>query len=414
MYEQKYLGSNISLVKGHNLQAILLTFLLNERISRVELAQKTALSTTTITNLTAELLEQGIIVEVEGEPRHERRKVGRPRKLLRIVPHARYAVGVHIGIGVFRVAVTNLRAEIICNNMERFDLATPAEVVLNSICDLIDKTLLQSGVDRERVIGVGVGASGLVNHATGVNVLAPSLNWHNLDIKAPLEARLSLPVCVENNVRTMALAEAFFGAGRGVDVLAFVYGRTGVGAGFVVNGRLFRGSEAGAGEIGHTIVVPRGGDECSCGNRGCLETLVSEKVLIKQAHKLASENPNSILADHLRQESLSRPIDNIFLAAREGDQLARQMIEERAYYLGIALANLVNVLNPQLILLGGMFAEGYDLFQPTAEETMRSAAFAGMGEKVQLKTTSFGWRAGVLGGASLALTTLFYLQATSV
>lgn len=411
---QNIQGSNISIVKAHNLQAILLSLLQHSRVSRVELAEKTCLSTTTITNLTAELLEQGIIVEEGDKTTEERRKVGRPRTLLQIIPDARYAVGVHIGIGILRVAVTNLHAEVVHNNDMPIDRATPAEVVLQSIGDLIETTIRQSGVDVARIIGVGVGASGLVDHTTGVNVLAPRLNWHNVDIRAPLQNRIGLPVYVENNVRAMALAEAFFGAGRGIDVLAFVYGRIGVGAGFIVNGRLFRGSGAGAGEIGHTIVIPKGGDECVCGNRGCLETLVSETVLIQQAETLASINPHSILADYLGGESTVRPIDRVFNAARDGDRLARKMIEESAFYLGIALANLVNVLNPQLILLGGIFAEAYDLFQPVAEDTMCKNAVAGLGDNVQLKPASFGWQTGVLGGASLVLTTRFYLQATSI
>jgi glucokinase len=280
--------------------------------------------------------------------------------------------------------------------------------VLEKITDSTNVLILESGIDRDRILGVGVGASGLVDYTTGVNVLAPRLNWRDIAIQSSLEPEVGLPVCVENNVRTMALGEGFFGAGRGANVLAFVYGRVGVGAGIVVGGHIFRGSGAGAGEIGHMIMVPEGGDRCSCGNTGCLETLISEPVLIREAETLAAATPDSLLASYLRRDDDLRPIERIFSAARAGDEAAQRLIKERSCYLGIALANLVNTLNPELILLGGMFAEMHELILPVAERVMRERSFGGLGEKVRLQPTTFGWRAGVIGASSLALTNYFY------
>jgi predicted NBD/HSP70 family sugar kinase len=277
---------------------------------------------------------------------------------------------------------------------------------------LIEQTISQSGVERSRIIGVGVGASGLVNYQTGVNVLAPNLGWHSVPIKQHLENALNLPTTVDNNVRAMAVGEAFFGLGRDVDSIAFVYGRVGVGAGFVFDGKVFRGSSTGAGEIGHMIMLPKGGETCRCGNRGCLETLVSEPVIVKQALLLAKKKPNSLLASYLtNNQNGSRPIERIFEAARQGDTATCEMIQERAAYLGLALANLVNMLNPDLIILGGVFAQGQDLILPTALKTLQETAFGHMGEKVRLQTTGFGWNAGVIGAAALALINFFYYQA---
>ena len=330
--------------------------------------------------------------------------------MLRLVPSARYAVGVHIGVGIFRVAITNLIAEIIYNEIATFDLTSPPDTVIKDIVRLIDVVIRKSKIDRDRVIGVGVGASGLVSCEEGIIVLAPRLGWESVPIQQFMEAQLDLPVCVDNNVRTMALAEAIFGDGRGVGILAFVYGRIGVGAGIVVNGQVFRGSGAGAGEIGHTTVIPRGGETCTCGNTGCLETLLSEPVWIRNAEAIAVSHPDSLLASYLRRDDDRSPIELILAAATDGDKLAKRFIEDRSCYLGIALANLVNVLNPELIILGGMFAQGSDLILPIAEAKMRQAAFAGLGENVRLAATSFGWRAGVIGAAALSLTTFFYQQ----
>lgn len=410
MNDLTFLGSNITLVKAHNLRAILLSLLHEGSISRVELAEITSLSTTTVTNLISELLEQGIVIEEGLEETTGRRRVGRPRTALHLVADARFAVGVHIGIGLFRVTVTDLFAEMICSNIVQFKLETPPEQVLDTIARWIEKTIDDSHVTRQRIIGVGIGASGLVNYRTGVNILAPSLKWRDVPVRAILAGKLNFPVVVDNNVRTMALAEAFFGAGRGVNSLAFVYGRVGVGAGFVVGGQIFRGSSAGAGEIGHTIVIPEGGLLCRCGKHGCLETLVSETSLISLAEEIARSEPDGLLSQHLKQLDGNRPIERIFAAARAGDENTRAMIERQARYLGMALANLVNVINPELILLGGMFAQGEELILPVAERVMRELSFAGLGEKVRVEPTSFGWRAGVVGAAALALSTFFYQQ----
>lgn len=412
MIKHNYLGSNINLVKEHNLQAILLSLLSEDRISRVQLARMTSLSTTTITNLVTELIEQGVVVDEGSQTPEGSRGVGRPRTSLRLVPEAHYAVGIHIGIGLFRVAVADLFARMICNKIHHFDLATHPDDVLDQMAEAIEEIIVCAEIDRRRVIGVGVGASGLVNYQTGVNILAPNLGWRNVPIRAHLQARLNLPVEVDNNVRAMASGEAFFGLGRGIDSLAFVYGRIGVGAGFVFGGEVFRGSNTGAGEIGHTIILPEGGEPCRCGKRGCLETLVSEPVLVRQAQALADENPGGMLAAYLNHSEPANLSEQIFKAARQGDLAARGLIEHLGYYLGIALANLVNTLNPQLILLGGVFAQGQDLILPPATQTMRDMAFAGMGERVMVRTSSFGWSAGVVGAASLALTRFFYQQSS--
>ncbi len=403
-------GSNINLVKMHNLRAVLLTLLHEGSLSRVQIARRTSLSNTTITNLISELLEAGIVVE-EGQPGAARqRKVGRPRTLLRLVPDARFVVGIHIGIGMLRVAVANLYAEIVHHNLQRFDVSLPPEAVVEKLVDLVCLTLHESGVEYSRVLGVGAGASGLVDHHQGINLLAPNLGWHDVPLKQMLQERLNLPVVVDNNVRVMALGEALYGAGRGVNVLAFVYGRVGVGAGFVVDGQIFHGSSAGAGEIGHTIILSEGGTLCRCGNTGCLETLISETAIIAQAGQLAARDPSGILAKALKRRSSETRIERIFSAAREGDQPTRLMLKEQGHYLGLALANLVNVLNPELIILGGIFAQAEDLLLPAVEATLRQRAFGRLGETVRLQVTGFGWRAGVTGAAALALAAFFYHQ----
>ena len=404
-----FAGSNISNVKAHNLQAILRTLLHQGAVSRVRIAQLTGLSTTTITNLVAELSDQGIVVEDGRGPIHSG-GVGRPRIPVRLVPSARYAVGVHIGVGDIRVAVADLFGQV--QNYLTMSHAphAPAEEVLDRVADLVEQTISTAEVDREMVVGLGVGASGLVDPYTGINVLAPNLNWRNLPIGDIFAGRLGLPVCVDNNVRAMALAEAMFGAAQEINTLAFVYARVGVGAGFVMEGNIYRGSRAGAGEIGHTTIVMDGGLPCRCGNTGCLETLVSEPEILRLAQDLAVHHPQSILATKL-SDSSKPAIEQVFEAARAGDKETQAMIQERAHYMGIALANLVNSLNPDMIIMGGLFAAGHDVLLPQVEKTMRRCAFANLGDSVELRVTTFGRQVGMIGAAALALDAFFYQQA---
>jgi len=208
------------------------------------------------------------------------------------------------------------------------------------------------------------------------------------------------------------LAEAMFGAAQNVNTLAFVYARVGVGAGFVIEGNVYRGSRAGAGEIGHTTIIADGGATCRCGNTGCLETLVSEPEIIRLARDLAARHPESVLAAKL-SDSSKPAIEQIFEAARIGDREIQTMLRERAHYMGIALANLVNSVNPNMIIMGGLFAAGHDVMLPQVEETMRQRAFANLGDSVELRVTTFGRKVGMIGAAALALDTFFYQQSVS-
>ena len=403
-------GSNINLVKAHNLRVVLLTLLNEPSLSRVQLARRTRLSNTTITNLVSELIDQGIVSEESASPTSgkEIRPVGRPRTGIHLEPGARFVVGVHIGVGKFRVAIANLRCEIQYKQEHQFDITLPAPKVLAQIVLCIEDTIAASQVARDRILGVGVGASGLIDFQSGINVLAPNLNWRNVPLKDYLCAALNLPVVVDNNARVMALGESNFGAGRDANSLVFVYGRIGVGAGLTFQGQVYRGSSMGAGEIGHTIMLLQGGEPCRCGNSGCLETLVSEVAILRQAEQIARLNTDGILAQTMRERQDLDPIEQVFTSARQGDEATCRLLAERAYYLGVALVNLVNLYNPELILLGGIFAQGQDFFVEPVRNMVRECSFGGMGKGVRVQASSYAWKAGVVGAAALALMTFLY------
>jgi len=322
---------------------------------------------------------------------------------------ARQAVGVHIGGGIYRIAIVNLRNEILFHRMGDYDIKDPADVVLDLIAERIDQLLDECQICRENVIGVGIGAPGLVNFKTGVIGFAKNQGWHNVPVGSLFASRLNLPVIVENNVRAMAMGEALFGCGRDVSTLLFLYGRLGVAAGIVVDRHIYRGINLGAGEIGHTFIIQQRKDGGQVEEYRTLEELVSAPALIIQAQKAVSEFPESYLGRTLQDAVDNEAIERIFEAARQGDSQAAQIVNQSARYLGLALVNAINFINPELILLGGMFAQGEDLYLPVIKEMVSRLSFAGMGDRVEICSTSFGWRAGLLGASALALAHFFYL-----
>jgi len=402
-------GINSSDIKLHNISAILLNLLHNENVSRVSLAQLIGVSTATITNLVAELVAQGLIIE-EGFVRHNgQANVGRPQKALSLVPNARYAIGIHIDVGRVNITLTNIYGQILEKDSFEHQLNTAWHQVMNQIVIAAETVVRKSNIDQNDIVGAGVAASGLIDPKTGVNVIAPNLNWHDVPIRDYLQSKLNMPVQVENNVRAMALGEALFGKLTHINVMAFIYARVGVGAGLITNGQIYRGAGSGAGEIGHTVVSVQS-------NMGIhiqtLESLFSEPAIMKSVKTLVNQHPNSILAENINQHGAT--LSTVFKAALAGDELVTILLEERAHYFGIALANLVNIFNPELIVLGGIFTHEKGLLIPVIRKTLKDYAFANLSDNSHLQVTDFGQDAGMVGAAALALDSFFYRPVTQL
>jgi predicted NBD/HSP70 family sugar kinase len=396
-------GSNSSDLKSNNISAILLALLYNSNISRVYLAQLLGVSNATITNLVSELVEQGYIeeaglVRIDGQ-------VGRPQRALTLVENARFVLTVHIDVGTVYIGLANILGKLVDTTSFEHSVDSAWQSVLNQVLDNIQELLERNPINQQHIIGIGVAASGLVDVEHGVNVFAPNLKWHDVPIRAYLEERLHYPVFVDNNVRAMAFGEAMFGIARDVNSLVFIYGRVGVGAGLVVNGQLYRGAGAGAGEIGHTMLLMTN-DDTDSPTMLTLEKLVSESAILRSAKQFIESHPDCELAQRTQATPLT--LNLIFETAREGDAATQTLLDKHAFYLGVALANVVNIYNPELIVVGGIFSRGHDVLLPKVQAVMRQYAFANLGENVTICQTQFGQQAGMIGSAALALDRFFY------
>lgn len=309
-----------------------------EGLSRASLARISGLSPSTVTSITASLLEDGYLLEDEpstSEPLG-RGPIGRPATMLRVDPDAGHAIGIKVTAGNLTAAVTDLAARSLgIATIPRGRESDPTGVA-RLFETAVTEALEAAGVTSEKLVGVGIGVPGIVHPETRRVADSPLLEWAHLDLVGLLEERLGLPVLLDNDVNTLTVAQQLFGAGRGLAHFLVVTTGRGIGMGVVVNGVIHRGSHGGAGEIGHVQVVPNGPD-CWCGRRGCLEAVAAEPAIVRE-----------VLASTGR---LVAPADIAAMADRERG--VADILERAGRHIGRAVAGITTVLDPQRVVISG-------------------------------------------------------------
>jgi glucokinase len=255
--------------------------------------------------------------------------------------------------------------------------------------------------DKLPVVAAAIMVPGAVDCDKAVVLQAPNLpSLVNFELKAELERRLGWPVFIENDANAAAVGEMWMGAARGCcDVISVTLG-TGVGGGVILDGKLWRGSHGSAGEIGHTTVDPFSGLKCKCGNTGCLELFASATAIVRMTRENLSLFPESTL----KSEGLTAA--KVYEAGRNGDELALAVFQRFGMYLGIGLANLINLIDPQIIVISGGAVNGWDLFAPEMYRQVEERAFRTTAQQVKIARAECGDNAGLLGAARLARTGL--------
>lgn len=286
--------------------------------------------------------------------------------------------------------------------LARARIATPSggpDPVVAAIMDSSRTVVARAGLALAAVGGVGVGAPGPMDPATGVVFEPPNLpGWRDVPLAEILAPRLRLPVFVENDANAAALGERWAGAGVGVDDLAYITISTGIGGGLILDGRLYHGAAGTAGEIGH-MVIESGGPRCNCGRFGCLEALASGSAIARDARAAVQSGAATILAS-LPDEALTA--EAVARAAWDGDPVGRQIYARAAAALGIGVTNLVNLLNPAMVILGGGVARAGELIFAPVRRIVREEAFERPGSAVQIVPAALGEDAGAIGAAAVA------------
>ncbi|HWG27213.1 ROK family transcriptional regulator [Actinospica sp.] len=325
-------------------------------LSRTQLAQRSGLSQSTVTKVVNPLIEAGFV----GETGEHSVGIGRPQRLLEVAADRRAAIGVKIGPGAVTGVLTDLRAQVLGQRTRPLTAGHDPSAALSAAAAVVWDLLAGHAGAREKLIGVGVGLGGHVAAADGRVVRSGVLGWTDVEVSAPLAAATGVPTVIGNDVDTLAVAERWFGAGRDVEGFALVTVGPGVGCGLFLGGELVTGVGGLAGELGH-IPMQAGGRACTCGNRGCLETLASDDAVLRRI----AENGGHCTG-----------IEDAVAAAREGDARAIAAFEAMGDALGRGLATLCNLVNPGRIVLAGERAGAFDLFGEACTRAWRAHAFS--------------------------------------
>ncbi|WP_246056137.1 ROK family transcriptional regulator [Alteribacter natronophilus] len=390
-------------MKSLNKTAILNLVRLQGPISRAQIAKITTLTPATVGTIVSELLKEGILIE---EADRGKSRGGRKPIMLSINATRFYVIGVYGAAEVVNTAIASLDGKVKQEVTRPLSSPPSREDFLNIIKENIHQVMNMEEAGEESVIGVGVAMHGLVDTENGVSVFAPHLNLENIALKEHLEQEFAVPVFVENDVRALTLAESWYGEGQSVSNFICISVGRGVGSGMVLNNKIFRGPSQTAGEIGHTT-VDVGGPQCHCGNHGCLETYVSEHAILHRIKKGMRMGRSTVLNEWLREDENHLTLEMVFKAAAEGDSHAIETLEDAGRYLGIAIANLINLLTPSKIILEGRLFKAGNVILTPLHQMVEKGSLRHTKEKTNITISSLG-KAGMLTGAfTLVLNNIF-------
>lgn len=405
MQQEKSVNSGkFSMIKKINSKNILNIIRKRGPISRSEIAEITGLTPATITNITSELIDNNLIIEGESGDSSG----GRKPIMLRIRCDYYRVIGVYLGSRKIKIIASDLMANTkykkeIPYEKKPLTADEALEIIKNEIISINEKYLAKG----KKVVGVGIGIHGLVDSNKGVSIFAPNLGWRNINIVETLEKATDIPVYIDNNTRTMGLGERWFGTGKNVSSFFCLNVEYGIGGSLFIADNSFSGVSFGAGEIGHTTVDVNG-EICSCGNRGCLETIASVKALTKMAFSGYAEHKNSSIFEG---QDVKSPDDilpeKIFESARMGDEFAISLIRRIGENIGIGIANIINTLNPELVIInGGIISTGEILLDPIVE-TVRKKGFSNSVNATDIVLSKLGNVAYLKGAVVLATQHIF-------
>lgn len=356
------------------------------RASRPELVRLTGLSRATVSALVADLVKVGLVVEEEVGP--EERGLGRPAQTLALVPSAAYAIGVDIGHQHVRVILCDLSGATVWTAIEAKDVDHAPEETLDLAAALVSRAIAEARIDDERILGIGVGIACPVDTKTGaVGNEGIMPGWSGMRLGREMEGRTGLAARIINDANGGALAEQLYGAARNINDLVYIRLSAGIGAGVVAGGRLLLGARGLTGEIGH-LAARSGGQVCRCGNRGCLETVASPVAIAR-----------------LLESSWGRPVTPADLPGllRDGNRGAVRAVEDAAEAVGRALAAIVTLINPELIVVGGDLAAAGDQLLGPLTASVRRHALPSATDHLDIVVGELGDYAEVRGAASIIL-----------
>jgi glucokinase-like ROK family protein len=370
-------------------------------ISRTDIAQELGLTRASVTIIINDLIENDIILESESRSTRS----GRPPVVLEINPRSGLVAAIDMGATHLSVALGDFSARILDETEQPFRIADGPEQCLEEANLALKSILERNDAQVADLSAIGLSVPGPVITDTGM-VMAPPImpGWDRFPIRTTLENLWNVPVTLDNDANFGALGEWVYGAGRGEKNLAFIKVGSGIGAGLILNRQIFGGTTGSAGEIGHLTIVENG-PLCTCGNHGCLEAFAGGRAIEIQAQKLVGSGKRTLLSD---PNLKSITVRDVAEAARRGDLAAQEILNRSGTFIGIAVAGLINLINPSVVIIGGGVAEVGDLLTAPIRKVVRERSLRASEHAVKITTAMLGRRSTLIGAMVAATNTAIH------
>ncbi|GAP12860.1 transcriptional regulator/sugar kinase [Longilinea arvoryzae] len=379
--------ANRNLIRSINRSIILNVVKTQGEVSRAAIAHLTGLSPATVTAITGQLIKEGLVFEkTTGDSTG-----GRPPIMLALNPRGGFVIGIKLMEDQAVGALTDLNATILAKDSIGLS-GVDVDTAVDTLVALVARLTHGSGVRKKQLMGVGIGLAGVVDYANGIVRQNPFFGWQNIPLRNLLQNRLKVPVYIDNDVNTLTLSEKWLSVGKPVDNFVVITIGRGVGMGIVLDGRIYRGKGGGAGEFGHVVVDPDG-PLCDCGKHGCLESLVSDHALVAIARREVDPGITNL--------------DGLLELAQAGRPEALAVLKRAGGLLGLEIANLVNVLDPNLIVISGEGIRMGETFFTAVRSAFHENVMPGLAEDTEIRVDSWGDDIWALGAASLVIAGTF-------
>lgn len=367
-------------------------------INKAEIARVTDLSIPTVMKLTDEFMKNGLI-HVIGKGASNG---GKRPELLEFISNVYYIVGVDVGRNTMKALVMDLNGGIINMQVSNTGNDISPQKIIERLIRLIESTISSSNISKDKILGMGIGMPGLLDVESGIVLFSPDFHWENISLVEPIKRHFDMTIHLENSNRAQAMGEKWFGFGVDSDCLICVNIGHGIGSAIVEQGEFYRGSSGSSGELGH-ITMEKNGPQCDCGNYGCLEILASGNAIAKNAKKRIQQGELSIILEMAGGELDAIDAKIVFDAAKKGDPLATRLVQDAVEYIGIGLANYINLLDPDMIILAGGVVNAGDILLDGIKKVVKARQMKLAGRKVKIIVSKLGADATAVGAASLIL-----------
>ncbi len=396
---------NHSLLKDINRKKILRVVFDRGQSSRAEIKHLIKQDGKTVTNITNSLIKDGLVTS-SG---YSAFTGGRRRELLILNPNYGYIVGIYMDVNFLIGVVTDFRSRILLRERIPISPIDSKGSLISKIRKTIEFLISKGQVPPEKLLGIGFIASGFYDQAAGKWILSVNnLHWKNVPIVSLLSRKWTCPIYLEDSSRALALGEKWFGLAKEKENFICLDIGAGIGCAIVQDNRLYKGSSNFAGELGHTV-VEREGEICSCGKRGCLESVASGWALVKNVKGRIERGERTLVQELCNGDTEAIEPDMVFAAAHNGDKVATGLLNSASEYLGMAIANVINLLNPELVIFSGHFSTSEDFSLLSLKERIRRYAMPESFAKVELATSALGDEAAVLGATTLVHDRFFHI-----